>query len=130
MATPLLAEVATRWIADGTAARLVGLQRERLALRHSMVHEHLGEYVIGSHHCGLSAWLGFPDHWQLDSLVQQLRHHHIAVTAPDPFLVLGTPRPNAIRVCVGAEVSDVRVNTALATIADVFCQYPQVHHDL
>lgn len=130
MATPLLAEVATRWIADGTAARLVRLQRERLALRHCMVRDHLGEYVIGSHQGGLSAWIGVPEHWQLDTLVQQLRHHHVAVTPPDPFLVRGTPRPNAIRVCVGAEVSDVRVNTSLATIADVFRQSPQIHHYL
>ncbi|NMF89491.1 PLP-dependent aminotransferase family protein [Aromatoleum petrolei] len=127
MATPLLAEVATRWIADGTAEHLVQVQRECLALRHKMVEEHLGEFAISNHPCSLSTWVGIPGHWQLDSLVQQLRHRLVAVTSPDPFLVLGAPRPNAIRLCLGAEGSDVRINGALGTIASVFRQYPQVH---
>lgn len=130
MATPLLAEVATRWIADGTATRLVELQRERLAMRHRNVEEHLGEFTISNHPSALFAWVGVPKHWQLDSLVEQLRHHLVAVTAPDPFLTPGTPRPGAIRICLGADGSDVRVNGALATIANVFRQYPQVHHYL
>lgn len=130
MATPLLAEVATRWIADGTAIRLVELQRERLAMRHRSVEEHLGEFTLSNHPSALSAWVGVPKHWQLDSLVEQLRHRLVAVTAPDPFLTPGTPRPSAIRICLGADGSDVRINGALATIANVFRQYPQVHHYL
>lgn len=127
MATPLLAEIATRWIADGTAAQLIEVQRERLGQRHAMVQEHLGEHLLGHHPASLSAWVGIPAHWQLDSLVQQLRNQHIAVTSPDPFLVRGSVRPDAIRICLGAEGSEVRINTALATIASVFGQYPQVH---
>ncbi len=130
MGTPLLAEIATRWIADGTAAHLLDVQRERLGQRHAMVHDLLGEYLLGHHPAALSAWVGIPRHWQLDSLVQQLRNRHIAVTSPDPFLVRGTPRPNAIRLCIGTEGSDIRINTALGTIAGVFRQYPQVHDAL
>src|SRR3546814_222986 len=73
MATPLLAEVATRWIEDGTAARLIRVQRECLARRHAMVDELLGEYVIIHHPNGLSAWIGMPAHWRMDSLVGVLR---------------------------------------------------------
>jgi DNA-binding transcriptional MocR family regulator len=127
MATPLLAEIATRWIADGTAVHLVAVQRERMGVRHAMVQELLGEYLLGHHPAALSAWVGIPKHWQLDSLVQRLRSRDIAVTPPDPFLVRGTPRPDAIRLCLGAEGSDVRVRSALATIASVFRQFPQVH---
>ena len=127
MSPPLLAEIATRWIGDGSARHLVDVQRERLAVRHQMVRELLGEYVIGQHPAALSVWLGIPKHWQLDSLVHQLRHRLVAVTPPDPFLVLGTPRPNAVRLCLGAEGPDARIKGALATIAGVFRQYPQVH---
>jgi len=127
MATPLLAEVATRWIMNGTANTLIELQRKRLELRQDMVREALGSYVINQHAHAVSAWVGIPDYWQLDSLVQQLRLRDIAVTSPDPFLVLGTPRPSAIRLCLGAEVSDARTETAIRTIAEVFEQYPQVN---
>ena len=127
MAAPLLAEVATRWIGDGTAQALIELQRKRLATRHDMVRDALGSYLIGQHPHALSAWLGLPYHWQLDSLLKQLRLRDIAVTSPDPFLVLGTQRPSCLRICIGAEVSDVRAESAIRTIADVFEQYPQVN---
>lgn len=127
MATPLLAEVATRWIADGTADRLLELQRTRLGTRQALITEHLGEHVLGQHPQGPSAWIGLPGHWQVDSLVLELRNRNIAVTSPDPFMVLGTARPNAFRLCLGADVSDIRVQEAFKTIAEVLGQYPQVN---
>src|SRR5690606_28188123 len=68
MATPLMAEIATRWIADGTANHLIEIQRERLGHRHDMVLEVLGDYRLGSYSESLSAWLRIPDHWRLDVL--------------------------------------------------------------
>lgn len=130
MATPLMAEIATRWIADGTANHLIEIQRERLGRRHDMVLEVLGDYRLGSHPESLSAWLRIPDHWRLDALAQQLRNSQIAVTLPDPFLLLGTRRPDAIRICLGAEGSDVRMHSALSTLRSVFQQYPHVHATL
>jgi DNA-binding transcriptional MocR family regulator len=127
MATPLLAEIASRWVADGSATRLLEAQREQLARRHWMLHDRLGDHVIGSHPNALAAWLATPDGWQLDSLVRQLRERDVAVTRPDPFLVRGTPRPDAIRLCLGAEGPEAHVDRALATIAAVYAQQPRVH---
>ncbi|MCP3723419.1 PLP-dependent aminotransferase family protein [Paraburkholderia sp. CNPSo 3272] len=127
MATSPIAEIATRWIMDGTARRLVELQRERLAARQAMVREALGDYVLGAHPNALSAWLRVPDYWQADRLVRELRNRQIAVTSPDPFLVGGTQRPNAVRISLGAEASDTACRNALQTMAGVFEQYPHVH---
>jgi DNA-binding transcriptional MocR family regulator len=127
MATSPMAEVATRWVADGTAARLVQIQRERLARRQAVLKQILGAYVLGAHPHALSAWLRVPDHWQAERLVRELRNRDIAVTSPDPFLVRGAERPNAVRVCVGAEVSEEAYKDALETMREVFEQYPQVH---
>ncbi|HVE11379.1 MAG TPA: PLP-dependent aminotransferase family protein [Paraburkholderia sp.] len=127
MATSPMAEVATRWINDGTAARLVQIQRERLAKRQAQLQQVLGNYVLGAHPHALSAWLRMPEHWQAERLVRELRNRDIAVTSPDPFLVRGAERPNAVRLCVGAEVSEDAYRGALETMRDVFEQYPQVH---
>jgi DNA-binding transcriptional MocR family regulator len=127
MATSPMAEVATRWIVDGTAARLVEIQRERLAQRQAVLKQILGTYVLGSHPHALSAWLRVPDHWQAERLVRELRNRDIAVTSPDPFLVRGAESPNAVRVCVGAEVSEKAYKNALETMREVFEQFPQVH---
>jgi DNA-binding transcriptional MocR family regulator len=83
--------------------------------------------VLGAHPQALSAWLRVPDHWQADRLVRELRNRDIAVTSPDPFLVRGADRPNAVRVCVGAEVNEETYKGALEIMRDVFEQYPQVH---
>jgi DNA-binding transcriptional MocR family regulator len=127
MATTVIAEVATRWITDGTARRLVELQRARLAARHAVLTAVLGKYVLGSHPNAVSAWLRVPDHWQADRVVRELRNRQIAVTSPDPFLVSGAERPNAVRLCLGADVSEPAFEAALGVIAEVFEQFPHVH---
>jgi DNA-binding transcriptional MocR family regulator len=127
MATPTMAEVATRWIFDGTGQRLVAIQRERLATRQALVRQTLGDYLLGSHPHALSAWLRVPEQWNTDRLVRELRYRDIAVTSPDPFLVRGAERPDAVRLCVGAEVSDDVFKSALETMLHVFEQFPQVH---
>ncbi|OBY58517.1 PLP-dependent aminotransferase family protein [Pseudomonas sp. AU12215] len=127
MATPLLAEVASRWIRNGNAQALIGLQRQVLEKRQGLVRDHLGEYLRGCDPHSLSAWIGIPEHWELDSLVRELRHRHIAVTPPDPFMVRGTPRPRAVRLCMGAECSDERMVSALEDMRELFGQYPKIH---
>ncbi|MFX1737240.1 PLP-dependent aminotransferase family protein [Paraburkholderia sp. A1RI_3L] len=127
MATPPMAEVATRWLVDGTAARLLEVQRECLSRRQALVQQILGSYVLGAHPHALSVWLRVPSHWQTDRLVRELRNRNIAVTSPDPFLVRGGERPDAVRLCVGAEVGEDTFRAALETMRDVFEQYPQVH---
>ncbi len=49
MATPLLAELATRWILDGTAEELLLWQREQLAVRHAILDQVLGDFAYASH---------------------------------------------------------------------------------
>jgi len=127
MGTPMVSEIATRWIRDGRADTLLRLQRQLLSVRQAMVSEYLGEFVLGQHPHALNAWVGIPPHWEVDSLVRALRHRHIAVTPPDPFTVRGTPRARAVRVCVGAECSDEDAREALINMREIFGQYPRIH---
>ncbi|GBH27548.1 MocR-like ectoine utilization transcription factor EhuR [Burkholderia vietnamiensis] len=127
MATSPIAEIASRWIGDGTARRLVELQRQRLALRQDMVKAAPGPDILGAHPNALSAGLRVPDYWQADRIGRGLRTRKSAGTSPDPFVVGGAERPNAVRGCIGAETTDAACNAALETIARVFEQYPHVH---
>ena len=132
---PVVAEMAARWIEDGTADRLIALQRAETQARQTIVSEALGRHVIGSHPLSLSAWLKIPDHWTEDALVRELRQRGVAVTASDPFIVpsgtgssgigfSGTGRPNAIRLCIGGQMSHATLRTALETVRTTFLQLP------
>lgn len=127
MAAPLLAEVATRWIHNGNAQALAERQRRLLAARQALVGERFADYLLGHAPQSLNCWMGIPEHWELDSLVRELRHRHIALTLPDPFMVRGTPRPRAVRLCMGAECSDERMAQALDDMRELFEQYPKIH---
>lgn len=128
MGTPLLAEVATRWIENGTAARLISLQRERLQARHASIGKYLSGYLDSAHVNALSCWLAPPECWTLDALVAELRNRNVAVTLPDPFMVRDTERPHRVRLCLGAECADERFTEALGSIAALFEQYPKVNN--
>jgi len=41
--------------------------------------------------------------------------------------VRGAERPNAVRLCVGAEVSETTFRAAVETMREVYGQYPHVH---
>lgn len=122
MGAPLLAEVAARWVADGTAQALVRQQRQVLAPRQALVTALLEPLVRGQHAHGLSAWIEAPDPWRPDALAQALRARGVAVSQPEPFMLPGGARPQAFRICVGADAPLAQVRTALATVAEVCAQ--------
>ncbi|PAU56521.1 PLP-dependent aminotransferase family protein [Pseudomonas indica] len=127
MATPLLGEIATRWIDSGDAEALVKRQRVLLANRQAAVEKELGDHLLGNHPYSLNAWLRVPEYWETDSLLRELRHRHVALTLPDPFIPPGMPRPRAVRLCVGAECSEAQVYKGLRSVREVFGQYPKIH---
>jgi DNA-binding transcriptional MocR family regulator len=127
MAQPALAEIASEWIFNGTAARLINIQRKQLSVRHAILGGVLGQYLAGINREGLSVWLSVPDYWQVNRLVAERNKRDIAVTSPNPFSVSGKDVPSNIRVCIGTEAGDDVYRSALETIAGVFDQYPQLH---
>lgn len=127
MATPLMAEIAARWVRDGTAAHLVALQRQEMRARQQLVQDILGDYVLRNHPESLAAWVAVPDYWTEESLVQVLRERRIAVTISDPFMTPGARRPNAIRICLGGQFDQARLSEALEDIRDTFQRYPAIN---
>lgn len=122
MAAPLMAEIAMRWVADGTAQRLIALQRSVLARRHAMLLAHLGRFVLGHHPQGLLAWLRVPPAWPLDDLAACLRQRDVAVTTPEPFMVKAAQRPQALRICLGADCSDEQLEAGLKVLAQTLAE--------
>jgi DNA-binding transcriptional MocR family regulator len=125
MATPLLAEIATRWILDGTAEELLLWQRRQLAIRHEILGEVLGDHAYTSHPNALHAWLPLPPAWRGEAFVSEARLKNVAVTPAEPFLVDRDAVPNAIRISLGATRTTDELREGLTILADLLGQEPE-----
>lgn len=130
MATPLVSEIATRWIADGTAEHLLQWQRERLSARHQLVARYLAGHEYASHPNGLHVWLTLPAPWRATAFVQEARLENVAVTPSEPFVVGRQPEPHSIRLSIGGPRSEAQLERGLATLAELLGRNPEPAFDL
>lgn len=128
MGSPLLAEIASRWIEDGSAEHLIEIQKRALNIRHNMVSEVLGEYANYHHPASLSVWVNIPSRWSTAKLADILRRRGIAITLPDPFAVRQNHNQNAFRLCLGADMEDEEMYRAITEIRNTLEQYPASHY--
>ncbi|MBV2143399.1 PLP-dependent aminotransferase family protein [Falsochrobactrum sp. TDYN1] len=123
----LVAEMASRWIEDGTTTELLELQRSELRSRQALVSDILGAHILGSNPLSLCAWLGIPRNWSEDGLVRALASKGVAVTPSDPFVVGGDRSKGGIRICLGGRLSRSALRAALETIRETFAQLPPIY---
>lgn len=115
MPPPLMAEIARRWIVDGTGTRLNAGQQAHAARRQLMARRLLGNRPYSAAPDGLHLWLPLPPEWQVSSFVAAAREAGVLVNAGDLF-ASGADKPSAVRLCLSHEVDDHRVETGLAVI--------------
>ncbi|MBW3096204.1 PLP-dependent aminotransferase family protein [Pseudohoeflea coraliihabitans] len=102
MATPLIAEIAARWIKDGTAERVVAWQSEALAERNRLARRVFAATPVLGHANGMHIWLPLPAAWTEDDFVSHARQHGVAVAPGSAFAVADELVAPAVRICIGA----------------------------
>lgn len=122
MATPLVAEIATRWIEDGTMTELVGRQRRELAWRQQLVHGLLGGETYTAAETSINVWMSLPPPWRVGNFVDYARQSGVAVIGPEPFMVDRTPMPHCIRISVGAAQDRAQLEAGLRLLRDILAQ--------
>jgi DNA-binding transcriptional MocR family regulator len=105
MATPLMAEIATRWIGDGTAEELLAWQQAALARHNRVASEALREVPHDAVVNGLHVWVPLQPPWNEEAFVTHCRHHGVAIAAGSAFAV-GEPSQRGVRVCLGGASPD------------------------
>jgi DNA-binding transcriptional MocR family regulator len=105
-ATSLIAEIATRWVADGTAWELLQWQRAALKVRNALAAEVLGDITRRQHPNSLHIWLPLPSAWREDEFVAHARLHNVAVAPGASFAAEASVRTSAVRISVGATTAD------------------------
>jgi DNA-binding transcriptional MocR family regulator len=119
MLPPLMAEIASRWIEDGTAAKLNAFQRSEATLRQNLATRILPENLLSSHPNGFHVWLALPSHWRSATFQMAAEQRGVKVLSGDMFSIEQNSAPSAIRMCLSHEVSINRVIKGLETIANL-----------
>jgi DNA-binding transcriptional MocR family regulator len=117
MAPPLMAEVAARWLEDGTAERLMDFQRTETRAREAIATELLGRFGPSQHPTAFHLWLPLPEPWRAGSFAAALRDRGVTVAPSEAFVAGEAPAPRAVRLCVTAPSTREELRHALQIVA-------------
>ncbi len=124
MASPLAAAIATDWIGDGTAQRMVRERRAEAAARQAMVEAALPAARAPGGAVSYHAWLGLPEGWRAEDFVAAARRRGVAVTPPSAFAVTRQAAPDAVRICYGAAAGREELARGLSILTGLLAEQP------
>jgi DNA-binding transcriptional MocR family regulator len=124
MATPIVAEIASKWVADGTAMELVRWQRDAIAKRHAIAVEMLEGVGMRAHKDSLHLWLELPAGWTEESFVAQARLRGVAVAPGSSFRISEAPWHPAVRISLGS-TTEAELQHGLGTVATLLRGDPE-----
>ncbi len=119
MATPLMAEIASRWIANGTAMELVNWQRKALAQRHAAASEILQGIDYHSHPQSLHIWLPLPPDRDEAVFVSQARLRGVGIAPGASFRTVPDGKKPAVRISLGSS-GETEMDAGLRIIASLY----------
>jgi DNA-binding transcriptional MocR family regulator len=103
MATGLVAELAARWVENGTAAELVRWQSEAIRGRQAIAAELLAGIPHKAHPEGLHVWLPLGEGRSEEEFVSHARLQGVAIAPGASFAIEGgMDRQPAVRISVGS----------------------------
>jgi DNA-binding transcriptional MocR family regulator len=124
MAPPLMLEIATRWLADGTAEQMAREKRDELAARHAMVREVLGQHEYrwspGAHHI----WLQLEEPWRSQEFVAVARQNRVRVAGAEAFAIGRREVPHAVRVSISGVPDRERLRRGLELLSGIVAGRP------
>lgn len=123
MAAPLTAALATQWILDGSADRLMAGIRSEARLRHRMARDILAGRYSGAGD-GLHVWVELPAYWNSAQLARAAGAEGIAVTPAEAFAT-GSVAVNAIRISLGSIKDRGRLQAGLQRLSQLLARRPE-----
>jgi DNA-binding transcriptional MocR family regulator len=114
---PLMAAVASTWIADGTADALVAARRQEAGERQAMARDRLAGADFDTKPEAYYLWLRLPEPWRGDAFAAEARARGVVVTPAEAFAVGREAVPHAVRLCLGAARSRAALLRGLDAVA-------------
>lgn len=114
--SPLLAELASSWIEDGTAAKLARQKREEVARRTVVARRVLGRRAAGADLRSPHLWIELPKRWSADAFTDEARRRKVRVASASSFVV-GDDVPRFVRLSIGAPATPAELENGLHVLA-------------
>ncbi len=119
MAAPLGAAIMAQWVEDGTSERLIAAQRDALSRRLWLARRTLsGLRFRGQPGCP-HIWLPLPPPWRAQEFADLAESRGLGVLPAEAFMVGRSGAPHAIRVNLGAALSDQQLVDGLETLTSL-----------
>lgn len=122
MASPLTAAVASRWIEDGTAGKVLAAIRSEARARQMIAAELLPRQAVQTDPEGFHLWLRLPPAWARGEFTARLRAAGVGAVASDAFAIGAAPE--ALRLGLGAAESAAHLRESLGIISDLLGAAP------
>lgn len=109
---------ATRWITDGTVARIVDGKRADAMRRQRLMRECLDGFTVHADPRAYHCWWELPNPWRAETFVAAAARRGIAVSPAAAFAVGSGHAPNAVRLAL-ASPSETVLGGALGVLARI-----------
>lgn len=120
MTPPLMAEIARRWIEDGTGEELANWQRKAAARRLNYAINVLKDQKFSYHPAGHFIWLELPSPWRVGDFKEAAEARGVLVPSTESFVVGRQAAPHAIRIGIGTHnVDEDTVFKGIDVLADI-----------
>jgi DNA-binding transcriptional MocR family regulator len=125
MATPMVAEIATKWVSDGTALELVHWQRAALHRRQAIAAVVLEGISYRSHRDSLHLWLPLPEDRTEEGFVAQARLQGVAIAPGASVRTSEAPWRPAVRISLGS-TGENELRTGLSVVSRLLRGDPEL----
>jgi DNA-binding transcriptional MocR family regulator len=119
LTAPVMAEVASRWINDGTGEQLAEWQRDNIAERYALADEYLGDLNPVYHPSGHYVWLHLPEPWRASDFRREAEARGVLLLTGEAFAVGRAPAPHAIRLGIGKPDTVEQTRRGLEILTDI-----------
>jgi len=121
---PLMAEIATKWINDGTASSTLLAKKEEIRKRQKLAKRIIGEDFIQGNASSFYVWVNLPNKWTAETFISEAFNDNIAVLGNGTFSVNFTSNKLGVRLCLGAEPNIAVLEAGLIKIATMLKDGP------
>ncbi|TKC98305.1 PLP-dependent aminotransferase family protein [Polyangium fumosum] len=115
--SPLLAEIATQWINDGTAAAIRDARRREAAARQTIAAAILKGTPYRAHPTAYFLWMRIPEHRRAMEVIEQAAAQNVLLGPAHLFAARAGSAPNALRVSLAAAKSCNELERGLSILA-------------